>query len=52
MGRPRTKALPTGIYARPLAGGQANYWISFSDANGERVQEKGGSTILKRPSAC
>ena len=51
MGRPRTKALPSGIYERRHASGRSNYWISFRDADGKRVQQVGGATIAEAVAA-
>lgn len=45
MARPRKKRLPQGIYERRYASGRTAYWIDFTDRNGRRIQEVGGTTI-------
>lgn len=45
MSRPRSRPLPPGIYERRLARGRRSYWISFTDADGVRVRELGGSSV-------
>src|SRR5688572_14222695 len=44
MARPRSRPLPSGVYERRGARGVV-YWISFELLDGERVRERGGTTI-------
>lgn len=44
MGRPRSRPLPAGIYARRLASGVESYSISF-EASGGRVRENAGMSV-------
>ena len=45
MPRPRTKALPAGVYERRHASGNKTYWIRYRDAGGRSVREAAGSSI-------
>lgn len=51
MGRPRTSPLPEGVYARRLSRGRVVYWFWFYDAEGVRVQMRGGPAVSDAVSA-
>lgn len=44
MARPRKNPLPSGVYVRQYASGEA-YWINFVDQGGKRRREPAGSTL-------